>query len=277
MDRIDQQIDRVTSRSRDRTEPTRATLRPASARRAADATPTPKERVTPPSLRSRFRATRSTLSRRVSAQPNPTGPHGHSGIRIGFRFSTKVKYKNLSVADIGSDHFDRWAAIEAGQIPEDDDTKVPPTRDQMDEIEAETTNAIQQWGRQEEAQIRESAEEQRENLNSQANRLEDQAAEIARNDPEQAQTLYRRAQDLHERAYEVYREAQRRMDHVAEQVREQRSEARSRLLREYEEIREAFDARVAQLKAGLEAEMKSVALNAYFHEEQPEIDSVEYY
>lgn len=278
VEKVDKQIDKVVSRQRDRTNPSRQELRPASAKRANDATPTPRDRAKPQRIRSGFRSARSTVSRRIDATTKrPTGTaHGFTAVKVSFKFSKRTKEKNLSAEQIGGSHLiDRWAAIEAETLPEDDDTKVPPTQDEMDELEREAMDEIQQWGRTEEASISEPAQEERDRLHRQANELDDQAGGIARTNPEQATVLQRQAEQLRERAFEIAQQAQQAMNHIADQVRDRRAEARAELRREYEARKEEYDQRIEDLKDGLDKEKETAVLKNYFEEEKPEIESVE--
>lgn len=270
VEKIDRQIEKTAHR--DRTEPDRKTLRPAAAKRTSAAVPKPRQRAKPPSLRSRFRATRSTLPRGIKAPPRGGAPT-YTSVRITARFSRTSVDRTVSTSYLRADKLDRWAAINAGQIPADDDTPTPPTPDQMDEAEREAMDQIQRWGRQEEAAIRDAAEEEREALTNRANQLDDSAAE---NDPDEARQLRQQADDLRDQAVDVMRDAQRAMDQVAEQVREQRSEARAYLRGEYERAVEQHQERLDELRALVPAEVEQEIMDRYFNQTKPdEIEEIE--
>lgn len=253
--------DTSSAPDRDRSTPQMSRLRPTAAKRASGRIPAPR-----PRLRSRFRRVRPRVSSWSPPSPRRAGV-GAGGLRIRARFSRNTVERTVSGHYIGQDTLDRWATIQAGGVPEDDDVKPPPTPDQVDEAEQEATAEVEAWGRQREQQIREEADEARAAGHREADSLE---ADAATADPRARSALMRRAHAVREHADEEYRAAQREMDRVAEEVREQRAEVRAELRRQVEAMSEAYDHRAAELKAGLDREVEDTVKRFYFHNGEPD-------
>lgn len=251
-----------STRTRDRTETPARRMRPSAAKRARERIPKPQR------LRSRFRRVRPRVSSWSPPALRRTGG-GAGGLRVRARFSRTTVERTVSGHYIGQDTLDRWATIQAGGVPEDDDVKPPPTSDQVDEAEQDATADIEAWGRQREAQIKEDADEARAAGHREADALEADA-DAAAHDPQARSALMRRAHAVREHADDEYRAAQREMDAVAEEVREQRAEVRADLRRQVEAMSEAYTNRAAELKAGLDREVEDTVKRRYFHNGEPD-------
>lgn len=244
---------------KDRTTPRTWRLRPSSARRAADRVATPRR------LRSRFRRVRPRVST-WRPTPRPTG-HTASGVRVTARFSRQTVTRVVGPGYLGQDTLDRWAAIEAGVLPADDTTPRPPTPDQVDERETELIAAVEAWGRDAEAAIREAADDARADAYQRADQIEDDAA--AEPDGRTRAGAHRRADRIRDDADDEYQAAQAQMDGIADQVREQRTEIRTDLTRQVETMTEVHDERIAELQGQLDNEVLNTVNSRYFITGEP--------
>lgn len=225
-----------------------ARMTPSGARRARAAIP--QTRITPTrsarqTLRSRFRSVRPIVSRWTNAGRGPTS--SPSRIQLMGSFSNVPEARIFVGVD--QEQLERWADIEAGHLPQDDETPQPPTADEVAERESEALADIEARGRAREEQIREDTAEQVAALNAQADDVAETTGPARRN-------ALRRASRLRNQADDAATEGRQQMAQVAEQVREQRDEARSNLRQQVEAATTAADERLVELKSGLKNEIE---------------------
>lgn len=224
---------------------------------------TQKPRVAPSvspkaNLRTRFHRTGTvTKGWRAKAAKASTQPSGGGGGAAGLTLTLEISNETV-VRNVGpsfaKDKPDRWAAIEAGELPEeeyDNDLKRVPTDAEIEQAEAEALDEIVEWGRSREAQIKAEAEAEAETLQDDADALGPRA--------QRATASIQRDIDR------IWQRAESDMDDVGDQVREEREKARKQIVQDAEDKQEAVDERIKELKKGLDAEVEKFAVNDYLN------------
>lgn len=224
---------------------------------------TQKPRVAPSvspkaNLRTRFHRTGTvTKGWRAKAAKASTQPSGGGGGAAGLTLTLEISNETV-VRNVGpsfaKDKPDRWAAIEAGELPEeeyDNDLKRVPTDAEIEQAEAEALDEIVEWGRSREAQIRAEAEAEAEALQDDADALGPRA--------QRATASIQRDIDR------IWQRAESDMDDVGDQVREEREKARKQIVQDAEDRQEAVDERIKELKKGLDAEVEKFAVDDYLN------------
>lgn len=226
---------------------------------------TAKPRVTPSvspkaNLRTRFHRTGTVTkgwrakAAKASTQPSGgSGGGGAAGLTLTLEISNETVVRNVGPS-FAKDKPDRWAAIEAGELPEeeyDNDLKRVPTDAEIEQAEAEALDEIVEWGRSREAQIRAEAEAEAEALQDDADALSPRA--------QRATASIQRDIDR------IWQRAEADMDDVGDQVREEREKARKQIMQDAEDKQEAVDARIKELKKGLDAEVEKFAVDDYLN------------
>lgn len=244
--------------------------RPSLARRIRQETSsTPRLTPTSPpnlSLRSRFNRVRPLVNKWRGGGASTPGPASASGIRIWGTISKDMVSRTVVAGRyIKAEQIDRWAAIQAGQLPADDDTPRPPSPEQVEEREREELAEIHRWGEARNDAIREDTHQQVSTLNSQADAAE------ATYGPGRPAAL-RHARRLRAQAQDVAEEGRSRMASVADQVREARTDSRQSIRREADQAEERVRQRIEELRSGLRAEVQSVVNTQYFHTDEFSLD-----
>lgn len=244
--------------------------RPSLARRVRQETSsTPRLTPTSPpslSLRSRFNRVRPLVNKWRGGGAATPAPAGASGIRISGTISKDLVSRTIVAGRyVKAEQINRWAAIQAGQLPADDDTPRPPTSDQVEEREREELDEAHRWGEARNDAIREETHHEVSALNSQADDAE------ATYGPGRPAAL-RHARRLRSQAQDVAEEGRTRMAAVADQVREARAESRQHIRREADQAEERAQQRIEELRSGLKAEVQTVVNAQYFHTDEFELD-----
>lgn len=234
---------------------------------------TPKPRVTASaprsmSLRSRFHRTGQRLTGGWRAKARGDGKEQSTGaanvpgvLRVTIQFSAQRVTRTIPPSYLGSE-MERWGAIEAGQMPEDEDgaPKVP-TDAEMEQAEADAIEEIQDWGRQREAQIRAEAEAEAEAISEEADSL----------GPRASASRSRAQRDIER----VWRKAEQDIEEVGDSVREERDKARRDILKDAEAKQEEYDAHIQALKQGLTKEVETFVLTKYLNNADAEVEDYE--
>lgn len=137
------------------------------------------------------------------------------------------------------------------------------TVEQAEEVEAERLAEVEAAGRRREESVREEAEMERRAAHTRADSLDDDANAVQQYDRQEAAQLRRQATLQRERAEESYVERQREMDRIAEEVREEREAVRAELVREVERAEEAVSEFMSRLRAGLDREVENAVKSQY--------------
>lgn len=225
---------------------------------------TQKPRVAPSvspkaNLRTRFHRTGTVTkgwrakAAKASTQPSGGSGGGAAGLTLTLEISNETVVRNVGPS-FAKDKPDRWAAIEAGELPEeeyDNDLKRVPTDAEIEQAEAEALDEIVEWGRSREAQIRAEAEAEAEALQDDADTLGPRA--------QRATASIQRDIDR------IWQRAESNMDDVGDQVREEREKARKQIVQDAEDRQEAVDERIKELKKGLDAEVEKFAVDDYLN------------
>lgn len=248
-------------------------MRRGAARRALAATS--RGRVAVPqtmrqTLRTRFNRVRPLVGKRAGGAPVSGGAVPQvSALRIAGRISRDIVSRVIVAGHaVPGALMDRWAHIDAGELPPDDDTPRPPTPEQAEEVEAEGLAEVQSWGEQRNERVREDVE-------AEVSRLEAEADEL-RMTPGPARTAaLRRARRLEQQAEDRVEEGRRELERIAEQVREQREEVRAQVRAQVERAEAVVEERVAELRAGLRAEIEAQVSARYFGSDEFDLDEFE--
>lgn len=238
----------------------------------------PPSRLSRSEKRSKNRPARPGYVGRRVAGPSFTGGPRPTGGTLDFRIriSDDEVDRTISPGDgsLTQAQFDRWAAIRAGMLPEDDDTPWPPSDDDIEEVEAEIDLAWRRWGRLQDEARAEEAQERFDDLDRaharryrEAEALEEDAARdgrAARHTARRAQDIRDRADDDRQEGYnEVRRWARAERDAIAEAVNEGRDEDRQTYAREVTAMREVAADRISELQSGLYDEMSNALSNQW--------------
>lgn len=254
-----------------------ARVRRSLARRIRESIPKP--RLTPTterraSLRSRFNRVKPLVGKwRGTSSLSPGGNSGTatpsaSGVRVAGKISSDIIGRTITGRYIKDDLLDRWATIQAGQLPPDDPTPPAPTPEQVEEREREELEDIQRWGERRNDQIREDTHSEVQSLNRAADEAE---ATYGRGRP----AALRRAARLREQAEQTMADGERKLERVADTVRERRDDARRRIQREADRAEEAVQERIRQLQKGLNKEVEKEVNANYFFSQDFELEGFE--
>lgn len=252
-------------------------MRPNAARRALSKSTTtrlslPSKRA---SLRTRFYRTTPRRRKWLSERDPGTVPAAPSGMFVRVTISRQTVERRVNT--ISTATLERWAMIDAGVLPEDDDTPPVPSDDELDEMRAEGVHEVEAWGTARNEAIREDAAAEERELEAEAERLEDEAAGAGA----AGRALRRQAARKREQVAEVYEQAARDLEQVADTVRERRKEVRDEVQRVADDAAAKVAKRVAKLKDGLHDEVERAVNITYFgapdnYRGDPDAELVEY-
>lgn len=186
-----------------------------------------------------------------AAQKSGRGGGGAAGLTLTLKISNEKVVRNVGPS-FAKDKPDRWAAIEAGELPEeeyDDDLKKVPTDAEIEQAEADALDEIVEWGRSREAKIKAEAEAEAEALQDDADTLSPRAQ--------------RATASIQRDIARIWQKAEADMDDVGDQVREEREKARKQIMQDAEDKQEAVDKRIEELKKGLDDEVEKFAIDDY--------------
>lgn len=155
---------------------------------------------------------------------------------------------------VSSATMSRWAQIEAGEIPEEEDVEVPWTEEEAAAVAQDRADELYERQREDEARVRrdlaskvEDAQARIDYHNDQADRYDGNAAYYHRLKATEAETEQRRAHTTANQAFEE----------IAEYVREERREIINQVTRETERMQQEYDAYLQHLQSGLGEEIRS--------------------
>lgn len=245
-------------------------MRMSRSRARARLSSTAKPRVTPSvspkaNLRTRFHRT-GTVTKgwrakaTQSAGGQQSGGGGASSLVVTIQISNETVVRSVGPSYAKSKP-ERWAAIEAGQLPEDEyesgDLQRVPTDAEIEQAEQEALDEIVEWGRSREAQIRAEAEAEAEDLQAEADALGPRA--------------HRLSASIQRDIDRVWQRAESDMEDVGEQVREEREKARKQIVQDAENKQEAVDERIKELKSGLDSEIETFVSTDYLNGTEAEL------
>lgn len=234
-------------------------MRMSRSRARANLSQTTQTRVAPSvspkaNLRTRFHRT-GTLTKgwrakaRKSAQPTSSQSTATS-LTVTITVSSDTVVRRIPSSYTG-DRPQRWEDIAAGRLPEDEDVPRPLTDSDIEAAESEALDEIHAWGRQREAQIRAEAEAEAESLREDADSLGPRAAR------------YRAS--IERDVAQIWSKAEKDMEDVGDQVREERDKARKEIMKDAEARQEAADERLTELKSGLDREIETFVSTRYMN------------
>lgn len=244
-------------------------LRPSAARARAAAVPKPRMVTTSTSarlaLRSRFRHARPIVSRRLAGTPAGSTVPAIGYVKADVVFSKEPVTINVGIGHLG-DLLERWAHIQAGLIPPDDDNAPHVmSAEEADEREADMIADIESAAKTQEVTIRENAAEEAEYHRKRA----EMYSEMAIDNP----AMSAKAESELEEAELVIREAQIQIENIADDVREERAAIRRQISSEYESQIESQAEYIATLKAGLDNEVRK-GLQEHYIQERAETEAI---
>ena len=259
------------------------------AARAREARPTVPVRIRPiPKVaapRRRWRHTPGTRPLQDTALHalESRGRHTANGVNITGHVSAQRVSRNVGPLWVGQPNLDRWAAIEAGSLPEGDDV-IPPLDVWRRQVESQQLEPLYEAARAKEQRIQEAMETDLAMLEREAVRLDEEASAqdaiaafaphpaIKEEAKAEARRLRYRSTMARTEMGEVGRRAQAAVDEVADQLRMDRNRIRDRAVQQREDD---IHERVAQLRAGLANEIASEVQKRYLPEF--EVDDYELY
>lgn len=218
----------------------------------------PKTRVAPTKPRQRMKDRIRHVHPRVSTwipTPRTKGPGATPGrLELWIVFSDRPERRTIHLGHHGftPELAERWAAIQAGKMPEDDEFPMPSTPEELDEEEAERLAPIEARGKREQEEIKNEAEFRWRSTQAYADELEEAGDD-------------RRARQARNRADDEWEAAQREIARVRQRVNDERLEVRDELRHRAQAEVDAYEEHIAELRRGLDKEVETYAKTSYLN------------
>lgn len=165
---------------------------------------------------------------------------------------------------------ERWGHIHAGQLPPGDPTPPAPTPEEVDEREQDALAEVQRKGDRRNERVRDEVDTAVHALNVEIRRLESVTGK-------QRPAALRRANRLADRAQNEIESGRRKLEKIADDVREERARERNRIRREADIAEKRVADRIEELHHGLKMEIEQQVNKTYFDAPIFDIEDFEFF
>lgn len=245
--------------------------RPSLARRKRAAVPRTRvvDAPTKKTLRTRFHRVKTIVKKWRGTGHPPAPVTSPTGVKVAGQISGDQIGRTIAGRYIKEDKLERWGHIHAGQLPPDDPTPPAPTPEEVDEREQDALAEVQRKGDRRNARVRDEVDTAVHALNVEIRKLESVTGK-------QRPAALRRANRLADRAQNEIESGRRKLEKIADDVREERARERHRIRREADIAEKRVEDRIQELHRGLKMEIEQEVNKSYFATEMFEIDDFEF-